>query len=69
MFVKPSANGHQKTQNEKHETKQFSTHAVYGLRHPKTRNVSRNVVSGTCFHGNVQNKCAGLTSAVVVSPF
>ena len=54
--LKPKANGRHKTQNEKHETKRFSTYMVYRLRHAETINVSQNVFSeikqclirGTC---------------------
>ena len=41
--VKPSANESQKTRNKKHETKRFSTAAVYHLSHSETKYiVSRN---------------------------
>ena len=35
--VKPNANERQNTRNKKHETKRFSTSAVYRLRHPETK--------------------------------
>ena len=37
IHLKPSANERQKTQNKKHETKQFSLSAVYRLCHCETK--------------------------------
>ena len=43
-YVRPSSNERPKTRNEKHETKRFSTSAVYHLLTPKQETMFRETV-------------------------